>query len=86
GKSVPFWQEAMTLAAKSVALFAPVRLQSVDVAITATGPTIIEVNTGGSFNMIQRATGRGFLQPDVEHFLNVVGVRMEGLEQYLPTL
>ena len=40
-----------------------------DVAILADGPTVIEVNTGGAFNLPQLASGRGFLCDTVLDFL-----------------
>jgi hypothetical protein len=70
GTRIPYWRQAMTLAAKAAVAFSPVRLQSIDVAISKDGPIIIEVNTGTSFNLIQRATGRGFLQPGILHLFN----------------
>lgn len=84
GKEMPFWKEVMTIAANTAVAFSPVRLQSLDIAITKDGPVVIEVNTGASFNMIQRANGRGFLQSDVMHLLNVVGAKFDQLEPMLP--
>lgn len=86
GQKIPYWDEVMRMAAQAASVFSPVRLQSIDVAITKEGPSIIEVNTGSSFNMIQRATGRGFLQPEVAHLLNVAGVKFDHLDRFLPSV
>lgn len=85
GLKLPYWSEVRDIAAKAARIFAPLRYQSMDVAITAHGPVIVEVNAGGSLGMIQRATRRGFLQPHVRHFLQVCGIDLEkigaGLEE-----
>lgn len=79
GLALPYWAEVREVAAKASRIFAPLRYQSLDVAITATGPVIVEVNAGGSLGMIQRATRRGFLQPHVGHFLKVCGIDLDAL-------
>ncbi|MDP2084419.1 MAG: sugar-transfer associated ATP-grasp domain-containing protein [Gemmobacter sp.] len=79
GMTLPFWPEVRHIAAQAAAVFAPLRYQSLDVAITAEGPVIVEVNAGGSYGMIQRATQKGFLQPHVRHFLNVCGIDLAQL-------
>ena len=56
-------------------IFAPVRYQSVDVAITPDGPMLIEINTGGAFDLAQLANGRGFLTDEVQEFFRECGVR-----------
>jgi len=85
GLEIPYWNEVRETAAKAARIFAPLRYQSMDVAITARGPVIVEVNAGGSLGMIQRATRRGFLQPHVRHFIKTCGIDLEevaaGLEQ-----
>jgi hypothetical protein len=79
GIALPFWNEVRQVAAAGALLFAPLRLQSLDIAITARGPVIVEINAGGSTGMVQRATLRGFLQPNVRHFLKACGVDLEEL-------
>ena len=77
GLKLPYWSEVREIAAKAARIFAPLRYQSMDVAITTHGPVLVEVNAGGSLGMIQRATRRGFLQPHVRHFLQVCGIDLE---------
>ena len=85
GLELPYWSAIREIAAKAARIFAPLRYQSMDVAITALGPVLVEVNAGGSLGMIQRATRRGFLQPHVRHFLQVCGIDLQkigaGLEK-----
>lgn len=86
GLELPFWAELRRSAAQAALLFAPLRYQSLDVAITADGPVVVEVNAGGSLGMIQRATRRGFLQPHVRHFLTAAGINLAALGADLGTV
>lgn len=79
GLTLPFWADLRAIAARAALIFAPLRYQSLDVAITPDGPVVVEVNAGGSLGMVQRATLAGFLQPHVRHFLNVCGVDLEAV-------
>lgn len=65
GKTIPMWDKVLEVAASAGLAFAPVRFQSLDVAITETGPVIIEINTGGGWDLTQMASGRGFLTDEV---------------------
>ena len=56
--------------------YAPVRYQSLDIALTPDGPCIIEINSGGSFMLAQIASGRGFLTPSVRAFFQGVADRL----------
>ena len=69
GETIPGWRRVVDLVRNVSPLFAPVRYQSMDIAILADGPTVIEVNTGGAFNLPQLASGRGFLSDAVLEFL-----------------
>jgi hypothetical protein len=40
----PFWREALALGAKAVSVFPRIRFAGIDVAITPTGPAMIELN------------------------------------------
>ena len=57
-------------------VFAPIRYQSMDVAITPNGPKLIEINTGGAFDLPQLASGCGFLTDEVLHFFTDCGVKL----------
>lgn len=85
GSKIPFWSETMKLAARVAQVFAPVRYQSMDIAITDTGPVLIEVNTGGGFKGPQLAYGTGLLQPKFTHFFDVTGVDLVALGAQIPT-
>ena len=39
-----------------------------DVAITPAGPLLVEINTGGGFNLPRLASGCGFLTDEVRDF------------------
>lgn len=73
-KQLPYWPEVLAVAARVNQVFAPVRYQSMDIAITERGPVVIEVNMGAGFTGPQMVYGQGLLQPHVLHFLGQVGV------------
>jgi hypothetical protein len=75
GQSVPLWNDVLTLARCAAPLFSPVRYQSMDIAVTEHGPVLIEINTGGGFDLPQLATGRGFLTPEVREFFKRNGFK-----------
>lgn len=70
---VPAMGEALALAHKVSDLFPMFRYVSLDIAPLDDGPTVVEVNPGGSFEMIQYATGRGFLTERVRKLLHDCG-------------
>ena len=78
GETVPRWDEVLDLARYCSQVFAPVRYQSMDVAITPDGPKLIEINTGGGFDLPQLASGRGFLTDEVRAFFRECGVKLRG--------
>jgi hypothetical protein len=73
GLQLPFWEALKRVNRICAELFAPVRYQSLDIAITQTGPVVVEVNTGGSFLLPQLATGKGFLTDDIRRFFESCG-------------
>lgn len=44
GFQIPFWQEAMALAGEALAAFPQMRMAGLDMAITPSGPSVIELN------------------------------------------
>ncbi|MEK9661332.1 MAG: hypothetical protein VW644_06305 [Alphaproteobacteria bacterium] len=44
-----------------------------DIAITRDGPVLIEINTGGGFDLPQLASGEGFLTDEVGEFFRACG-------------
>ena len=73
GETLPGWDELLDLARSVAPIFAPIRYQSMDIAITEAGPLLVEINTGGSFTLPQFASGRGFLTDPVCEFLRDCG-------------
>ena len=69
GEKLPFWSEVISLNQRCAFCFSQIPFQSTDIAITPDGPVLIEVNTGGSFELPQLASGRGFLNSQVRDFL-----------------
>lgn len=65
GEVVPLWPELIDVNQRCATLFAPVRYQSLDIAITQNGPVVVEINTGGAFDLPQLASGTGFLTDEV---------------------
>lgn len=53
GFELPFWPQITQLAAAAAPLFPGIRVQSYDIAITGTGPVIVEVNDLGDFKILQ---------------------------------
>jgi len=75
GEIVPGWDRILDLAHSCAPIFHPVRYQSMDIAIAQDGPVLIEVNTGGGFDLPQLASGRGFLTDDVRDFFRTCGYK-----------
>jgi hypothetical protein len=78
GFQIPFWKEVLALNDACARLYAEVRYNTLDIGITETGPLIIEVNTGGAFNLPQFASGRGFLTDEVIEFFRDCGYQFRG--------
>ena len=76
GEVLPLWDDVLDLVRGCAWIFSPVRYQSMDVAITPDGPMLIEINTGGGFDLPQLASGRGFLTDEVQEFFSECGVRL----------
>lgn len=75
GGSVPQWAEASALACEAATVFPRVRTQSWDIALSSTGPVLMEFNFGGDLNLHQIAHGRGALVPDYVAHLTACGYR-----------
>jgi len=75
GETLPMWDRVLELVRECAPIFAPVRYQSMDIAITPDGPILIEINTGGGFDLPQLATGEGFLTDEVIEFFKSCGYK-----------
>lgn len=65
GRTLPMWDQMLEVTRSAAMMFSPVRYQSLDVAITPDGPVVVEINTGGSWEITQNASGKGFLTDEV---------------------
>src|SRR3546814_19752157 len=59
GTRLPHWQAVRRVNDACARLFAPVRYQSLDIALTDAGPVVVEVNVGGPSVLPPLATGQG---------------------------
>lgn len=73
GLKLPHWDSLLEINARAAQIFAPIRYQSTDIAITETGPVLVELNYGGGFDLPQYASGRGLLTPEVRAFFESHG-------------
>jgi hypothetical protein len=73
GETLPMWDAVLGLARACAPIFRPVQYQSMDIAITPDGPVLIEINTGGGFDLPQLASGQGFLTDQVREFFRACG-------------
>jgi glutathione synthase/RimK-type ligase-like ATP-grasp enzyme len=73
GMTLPNWSEAKELCIQAAGTLPEIHTQSWDIALTDSGPAIIEVNFGGDLNLHQLAHRKGLLQGS---YLN--HVRMHG--------
>jgi len=75
GEIVPMWDRVLELARSCAPIFQPVRYQSMDIAVTQQGPVLVEINTGGGFDLPQLASGKGFLTDEVRDFFLSCGYK-----------
>jgi hypothetical protein len=73
GWAVPQWQALCDVACRASALFPGLPLQSWDVAPSASGPQLIEINPRGIFRILQSAYGEGLGTDDVLRVAGVAG-------------
>ena len=75
GERVPLWEDVVAVARECSSIFTPDRYHSMDIAVLAEGPSIVEVNTGGAFNIPQLVAGRGFLTDQVLELFRACGFK-----------
>jgi hypothetical protein len=75
GAAVPGWREVREMCLAAAAALPGLRTQSWDVAVTQTGPHLIEVNFGGDMNLPQMAYGAGLLDARYREHLRSCGYR-----------
>ena len=69
GFQMPDWPALRTLARDAHALFPLQTMVGVDLALTDKGPVVNEINTNPLHTLYQRASGRGFLNPEFKPLL-----------------
>ena len=69
GAALPDFVAAKAIVAQAAKLFPTQHIQSWDVALTDQGPSLLEVNPGGNFNVLQLASGRGVFDAEFRDFL-----------------
>lgn len=72
---VPDFDAARSLCLKAAAHFPGIRTQSWDVALTAAGPVLLELNFGGDLNLHQLAHHRGILSDTYCRHLRACGYK-----------
>jgi hypothetical protein len=73
GLVLPHWDAVKDINERAACLYAPIRYQSTDIAITADGPVVVELNYGGGFDLPQNVSGRGLLTPETRAFFAQFG-------------
>ncbi|HSH81145.1 MAG TPA: sugar-transfer associated ATP-grasp domain-containing protein, partial [Herpetosiphonaceae bacterium] len=81
GQQLPYWEEIVALCRQAARVLPKVRSIGWDVAITPTGPVLIEGNPDWDLPMVQVHT-QGYLQPAIREQLTHLGLRFP--EQTLP--
>ncbi|MWD27909.1 hypothetical protein E0K89_010530 [Aquicoccus sp. SCR17] len=74
--NLPHWGSRRALNEKVALIHAPNRYGSTDIALTEDGPVVVEVNNGCAFELMQLATGKGFLTDDILGFFHGCGVKV----------
>ncbi|TMM48644.1 sugar-transfer associated ATP-grasp domain-containing protein [Sulfitobacter sabulilitoris] len=77
GHTITGWEEAVSLARDCSRIFPMQRFLTLDVALTDQGPCVVEVNTGGGWELYQFASGKGFLTPEVTAFFAACNVDLD---------
>ncbi|CAA9379176.1 MAG: hypothetical protein AVDCRST_MAG93-9049, partial [uncultured Chloroflexia bacterium] len=81
GQQLPYWEEIVALCLQAARVLPKVRSVGWDVAITPTGPVLIEGNPDWDLPMVQVHT-QGYLQPAIREQLAHLGLRFP--ERTLP--
>ena len=76
GTPIPDWPRLVELVKSAATVFAGIRTQSWDVALSDQGPVFLEVNFGGDLNLAQLANGKGVLDEGYIEHLRECGYRI----------
>lgn len=77
GLALPDWQQATSLCLRAAVTLPGIRTQSWDVALTDSGPCLVETNWGGDLNLHQLAHRRGMLQGAYLEHLRACGCKLK---------
>lgn len=69
GAILPDWRAALDMVTRAGRLFPMVPFQHWDIALTDSGPVVLEVNTTGGTNILQWASGRGLYDEEMRAFV-----------------
>jgi hypothetical protein len=76
GTQIPNWGRVQEIILAASSMFAGIRTQSWDVALTEHGPILLEVNFGGDLNLPQLAAEKGILDDVYTEYLRGCGYDM----------
>jgi hypothetical protein len=74
GEYLPDWESLCSLNERVALAHGVNRFGSTDIALTKNGPVVVEVNNGCAFELVQMATGKGFLTDPMLEFFNDNGI------------
>jgi hypothetical protein len=74
GTKIPDWERLQQVISAAAPVFAGIRTQSWDVALTEAGPVPLELNFGGDLNLTQIAANAGILDAAYAHHLEDHGL------------
>ena len=75
GTTIPGWQALTDMVRTASQVFAGIRTQSWDIALTSDGPVFLELNYGGDLNLHQLVHGAGVLDETYREHLRRCGYR-----------
>lgn len=67
---IPNWTEIKALCLRAACIIPGYRLLHFDIALAENGPSLLEVNIRGNMDLIQHASGRGFMSQELSTALN----------------
>ncbi|UWQ16386.1 sugar-transfer associated ATP-grasp domain-containing protein [Jannaschia sp. M317] len=77
GLDLPDWDHLHDVVSRAARLFAPLKYQTMDVALTPDGPVVVELNDGGSFKLLQTGLGCGIGTEDFHRFFAPAAARQD---------
>ena len=69
GLQLPHWDKILQICNTAAVLFPMLPYQHWDIALGVDGPVIIELNTYGSIDMVQYASGQGLYDTQLREFV-----------------